>query len=240
MNCVACTERVPAGASKCPQCGRALPRPSLAASQPLPLSSPAPLPIEEPEITLDDEALLEAEPAEPAAQPEPAAPRPATQAPAPPAPAPSSRPPAAKPAAKRAAPRVVPPAIKLGITEIRTLVTEQPDLVEAGLRLYTDGEVPGASFGTPVGEIDLLARDTAGALVLLMVTSSAAAKDLPSELLPRLGYVRKHLAQPGQEVRAIVLIERLPEEVRYAAAALSDTVSFKTYRLALTFDDVAL
>jgi RecB family endonuclease NucS len=146
----------------------------------------------------------------------------------------------AKAAGRRAAPRVVPPAIKLGITEIRTLVTEQPDLVEAGLRLFSDGGVPGVSFGTPVGEIDLLARDAAGALVLLMVTSSAAAKDLLSELLPRIGYVRKHLAQPGQEVRAIVLLERLPEEVQYAAAALADTVSFKTYRLALNFDDIAL
>ena len=52
--------------------------------------------------------------------------------------------------------------------------------------------------------------------------------------------MRKHLAKPGQEVRAIVLLERLPDEVRYAAAALADTVSFKTYRLALTFEEVAL
>lgn len=124
--------------------------------------------------------------------------------------------------------------------EVRRLVVDQPELVEAGLATYSQGGVTGAAFATPVGEIDLLANDSAGAFVVLMVVDADGAKELVSDLLPRLGWVRKHLAKKGQEVRAIVLLESLPEEARYAAAAVADKVCFKTYRLALTFDDVAL
>ena len=40
--------------------------------------------------------------------------------------------------------------------------------------------------------------------------------------------------------RAIVLCEEAPESLSYAAAAVSDTVTFKTYRLALVFEDLEL
>ncbi len=39
-------------------------------------------------------------------------------------------------------------------------------------------------------------------------------------------------------VRAIVLTGSVPDDLSYAAAAVSGTVSFKTYRVAVAFEDV--
>jgi hypothetical protein len=50
--------------------------------------------------------------------------------------------------------------------------------------------------------------------------------------------VRTRVARRGQEVRGLLLAERLPEPTRYAVAALGGTVSVKSWRVALTFDDL--
>ena len=44
----------------------------------------------------------------------------------------------------------------------------------------------------------------------------------------------------GNAVRGIVVIEEIPEELAYAAAGVSQTISFKAYRVALTFHPLAL
>jgi RecB family endonuclease NucS len=128
----------------------------------------------------------------------------------------------------------------LGRDEVMALVSEQPELIETGLRVHSDrkGEAVGAGFATDVGEIDLLARDTAGGWVIIMVAEEDREKELVGDLLQLMGWVRKHLGKKGQEVRAIVLLDSLPEDLGYAAAAVADSLEFKRYRLALTFEPV--
>jgi hypothetical protein len=53
-----------------------------------------------------------------------------------------------------------------------------------------------------------------------------------------MGWVRKHLSAEGQEVRAVVLVDSIPEDLGYAAAAVSDTVEFKVYRVGLTIEKI--
>lgn len=128
----------------------------------------------------------------------------------------------------------------LGRDEVMTLVAEQPELIESGLRVHSDrkGEAVGVDFTTDVGEIDLLARDSAGGWVLIVVAEEDSEKELVAELLQLMGWVRKHLGKKGQEVRAIVLLDSIPEDLGYAAAAVADSLEFKRYRLALTFEPI--
>ena len=133
-----------------------------------------------------------------------------------------------------------PSSSSLGRDEVLTLVAEQPELIESGLRVHSDrkGEAVGVGFATDVGEIDLLARDSAGGWVLIVVAGDDPEKELVGELLQLMGWVRKHLGKKGQEVRAIVLLDTLPDDLGYAAAAVADSLEFKRYRLALTFEPV--
>jgi hypothetical protein len=98
----------------------------------------------------------------------------------------------------------------------------------------------GIRYESEVGEIDLLARDDSGGLVVVMVADETVkgGKELVSDALERIGWVRLQVAESGQEVRAVVLTGAVPDDLSYAAAAVSGTVAFKTYRVAVTFEDV--
>ena len=133
-----------------------------------------------------------------------------------------------------------------GSGQIRSLVHDRPDCLEEGLSIYTDADAEpvGIDFPTDVGTIDLLARDDAGGLVVVLIAPESSqgfamtGKDLVSQALERVGWVHKHIAEPKQEVRAIVLLEQVPDDFSYTAAAVSSTVNFKTYRLEINFSDV--
>ena len=62
--------------------------------------------------------------------------------------------------------------------------------------------------------------------------------DSLSGMLRRMGWVRKHLASAGEDVRGIVVVEQLPEDLAYAAAGLGGAIAFKGYCLSLTFHDL--
>jgi len=119
------------------------------------------------------------------------------------------------------------------------MLVDKPTMIEDGLEIYSeDGKRVGASFSTAVGEIDMLARDDAGGWVVVMVPDIEAGKDIVSDLLQRMGWVRRHLGQSGEEVRGIVLLDALPDDLGYAAAAVSDSVEFKIYQMELTLESV--
>ena len=125
---------------------------------------------------------------------------------------------------------------------LRALLAGSPDALEAGLSVYRDedGRAVGADYNSGVGEIDLLATDAHGGLVVVMISEKGQGEELIAEVLQRVGWVRKHVADASQKVRGIVLCEAAPEGLSYAAAAVADTVSFKTYRVALRFDDLEI
>jgi hypothetical protein len=228
MYCETCHERLKIGSRRCPNCGHATQggrdlgsgsvRDSASStSYSLP---PAPkLVKEEPKVP---EAKVEA--AKP--QPRPVVPK---RSPAP-----------NRPAAKPSRPGNVPPSFDLSPDGIRDLVIAHPELLEEGLSVHTkDGRTPsGARFETSVGKIDLLARDRSSGWVVVMVAEPAHGKELVGDMLQLMGWVRKHLSSEGQEVRGIVLLDSIPEDLGYAAAAVSGTVEFTRYRIGLTLEKV--
>ena len=126
-----------------------------------------------------------------------------------------------------------------GRDEVRDLLAERPELIESGLRVHReDGGAKGVGYATPVGDIDLLARDSASAWVLVLLPERSREKELVGHLLELMGWVRKHLGEPGQEVRAIALLDWVPENLGYAAAAVAGSVEFKRYKLELTFEQL--
>ena len=93
-------------------------------------------------------------------------------------------------------------------------------------------------FATPMGSIDLLGRDRKGGFVVVHIPASDEIGDSVSAMLRRMGWVRKHLAEGGEEVRGVVVLERLPEDLAYAAAGVAGSVAFKGYQLSLSFHDI--
>ncbi|MCZ6464619.1 MAG: hypothetical protein O7A09_09810 [Proteobacteria bacterium] len=241
MYCTSCRERLSPRDKNCPNCGRAAAKPNLGAgsssagdSKTFPLSPSSSWEEVEPELQLEEPA---------AAEPRPAKKKPRSGG----AKAAPARSPRKKAAARKSSPEDRPregarSMFTLRTDDVRKLVARQPDLIEPGLSAHqdTEGQDIGSRYATDVGEIDLLARDDAGAWVAVLVGDVEQGKDLVSEALQRVGWVRKHLAQEGQEVRGVVLLEALPEDLGYAASAVADTISFKIWRVELAFDDAEL
>ena len=153
--------------------------------------------------------------------------------------------PTAKPKKKNPAPmrkRGPSPAFALDANGVRSLLAEQPGALEPGLvAYYQDGKPVGAGYSTPVGDIDLLATAKSGDLVVVSVMEKSQGEELVAEVLKRLGWVRKHLSEAdGVKVRGYVLCDEPPENLSYTAAAVADTVAFKTYKVAVSFDDVEI
>ena len=126
--------------------------------------------------------------------------------------------------------------------QIRVVVAESPEVLEPGLSVYVDeddNEV-GAQFETEVGEIDLLARNESGEFVVVMVVAGDAGQEVVPDVLLRMGYVSKHVAGAANSgVRGMVLLEGVGDDLGYAAAAVSDRVDFRTWRMQLTFEALA-
>lgn len=223
--CKACNTRFESGTA-CPSCGRKVDPASDTGSAAI-KASPPPLPLrpveaktraEEDALDLDEAAVVDAEVDA------------VLQSDAPEAPlAPARRRAAASP-------------MQLDAAQVRALVAEQPGLVEKGLGIHSDesGKPVGVDFGTPVGDIDVLARDRSGALVVIMIPDPPDVAQVVAEVVQRIGWTRKHVASDRQEVRGIVVVDKLPEEVSYAAAGVAGSVSFKSYRVSLSFDDLSV
>jgi DNA-directed RNA polymerase subunit RPC12/RpoP len=135
-----------------------------------------------------------------------------------------------------------PAVFHLSAAQVRTLVAEQPSLLAPDLAIYRDAKagVVGVDLRTPVGSIDLLARDGDGGFVVVSVPDPRDLDTLIPEMLARIGYVRKHFASDKRPVRGIVVIEEIPEELAYAVAGVAQTISFCAYRVALTFHSLSI
>ncbi len=199
---------------------------------PVSVPAPIPAPIPAPSRAAKKAAVPAPEPA-PVRDPAPVAQKAAAPAPSP-APAPI--------AARRKRVEAVAPPLALDPAQVRAMLSEQPGLIEKGLGVHSDatGRPVGVDFETPVGSIDLLARDLRGGYVVLMVLEPGDTEDLVPGLLRRMGWVRKHLCTAGEAVRAIAVVNELSESALYAAAGLADgALRFVGYRVSLDFHEHA-
>jgi hypothetical protein len=224
MYCETCHDRLKAGARKCPNCGHATQggRDLGSASAHDSASSSAYSLPPAPTLVKEEPKVAETKAETKKSEPRPAAPQ---------------APPANKPAPK---PSGGAPSFDLSPDGIRDLLIAHPELIEEGLTIHKNdgGGASGARFETSVGKIDLLARDQSAGWVVVMVAEPAQGKELVGDMLQLLGWVRKHLSSKGQEVRGIVLVDSVPEDLGYAAAAVADTVEFNRYRIGVTFEKV--
>jgi hypothetical protein len=238
MVCKACNTRLGANDRYCPNCGRTLsPGTSLSGAQPMVDDRPtpsetAPLPPAPVAAAPADELDL-TESVELEKTPPPAPPSRRAARPSPPLKARTTPPP----------PTAAPASIfSLRPEELRARITEKPEMVERGLAVYRDpssGKPTGVGYATEVGDVDLLAVDESGALVVVMVAERSAGDPVPI-VLERVGWIAKHVARPGQVVRAIALLEPPPPALGYTARAVAETVAFKTWRVAVAVEDVDL
>jgi len=99
------------------------------------------------------------------------------------------------------------------------------------LDILTEDEEKGVEFLTGVGEIDILARDrTTGDWVVIELKKGRNSDNVVGQLLRYMGWIRKHKARPGENVRGIIITGATDDRIKYAISA-SPGIEFFTYRV---------
>jgi RecB family endonuclease NucS len=105
---------------------------------------------------------------------------------------------------------------------LREYFSKNLDLIESGLELYVDiyGN-DGVKYQSDFGDIDILAVDKNGSLIVMSINAGKITDESIGEILKYRNWVKRHVAS-GKQVRCYMIGEEIPEQVRYSFAEYND------------------
>lgn len=104
-------------------------------------------------------------------------------------------------------------------------------LLGKALVLHAEDEESATQYPTSVGPIDILARDKANKdWVVIELKKGKSSDAVVGQLLRYMGWVKKHKATGGENVRGIIITSAPDDRIKYAML-VSQGVSFYTYRV---------
>ncbi len=99
------------------------------------------------------------------------------------------------------------------------------------LQLHDEDEESATQYPTSVGIIDILARDKANHdWVVIELKKGKSSDAVVGQLLRYMGWVKKHKASSGENVRGIIITSLPHDWIKYAML-VSQGVTFYTYRV---------
>jgi hypothetical protein len=124
-------------------------------------------------------------------------------------------------------------------SDLRDFLAKNLTLIEPGLKLYQDEGITGVEF--PVGGrfIDILALDAEGRLVVIELKVSRGHDRVVGQILRYMAWIKKHHAEPAQDVRGIIAGREISEDL-VLACSYSPNVSLYEYQLSVALKKVAV
>ena len=103
-----------------------------------------------------------------------------------------------------------------------------------------DGEIVGYEYNTgEIGKIDLLARHRSGKKWLVVeLKRGQTSDDTVGQLLRYRGWVRRHLAEPDEEVPGLIICRHVDPKLLYALIDL-EGVGVQTYTVHFSLQEAA-
>jgi hypothetical protein len=123
--------------------------------------------------------------------------------------------------------------------DLRDYLARNLSLIEPGLKLYSEEGVTGVEYPAGGRFIDILAVDDAGQYVVIELKVSKGYDRVVGQLLRYIGWIEKHHAEPGQQVRGVIVAKEITEDLVLACARLRDVQLFN-YELSVSLKRVAM
>lgn len=124
--------------------------------------------------------------------------------------------------------------------DLESSLSSNIEQLESGLSIYDRDELYGLQLDTgAVGRIDILATDSKDRLVVIELKAGEAGDRVCGQLLRYMGWVKRELAQEGQEVRGMIVANSFKDQLKYAIETLP-TVTLKRYTINFSFFDEQL
>lgn len=103
-----------------------------------------------------------------------------------------------------------------------------------------DGDIA-QEYSTPIGRIDLLARDRDNAdWVVIELKRGRSSDVVVGQLLRYMGWVQENLAGESEVVRGVVIAGDADDRLRYALKPLTDKVTLLTYTVQFDVQEASL
>ena len=121
--------------------------------------------------------------------------------------------------------------------DLRDYLARNLHIIEPSLRLYSEEGITGVEF--PVGGryVDILAVDGSGNYVVIELKVSKGYDRVIGQLLRYVSWIKKNHAEPGQQVRGIIIAKKISEDLRLACSELP-SVSLYEYALSVEVKQV--
>lgn len=126
---------------------------------------------------------------------------------------------------------------ELAATSVCTTSRQELHVVERGLRLYDEDGTTGVEFPAGGRFIDILALDTQGAYVVIELKVSGGYDGTVGQLRRYMGWIAKNHADPGQQVRGIIVAREITEDLVLACLGLPDIRLFQ-YEMSVVLKEI--
>jgi hypothetical protein len=117
------------------------------------------------------------------------------------------------------------------------LVKNLNDL-EKGLKVYEFEGISGVEYPAGGRLIDILAIDKENNFVVVELKVSKGYDRVVGQVLRYIAWVKKHVAEPGQHVRGIIVSREISDDLKLAVSQVNG-VKLVEYELSLTFRDIS-
>ncbi|MES2869227.1 MAG: endonuclease NucS domain-containing protein [Pseudomonadota bacterium] len=122
--------------------------------------------------------------------------------------------------------------------DLQLYLAENLGCIEPGLKLYEDEDLRGIEYEAGGGRrIDILAVDRNGDFVVIELKVSRGYDRVIGQLLRYMNWVRRYLAEVGQQVRGIIVCRSMSEDLRLASSSMKDIDLFE-YKLSVSVTKV--
>ena len=105
--------------------------------------------------------------------------------------------------------------------DLRNYLAKNLSIIEPGLKLYQDEGITGIEFDVGGRRIDFLAVDSKGALVVIELKVSRGYDRVVGQLMRYMAWIQKNQAEPGQQVRGVIVAREISEDLLLACSLLA-------------------
>lgn len=105
---------------------------------------------------------------------------------------------------------------------LQSYLVHNLDTIEPGLILHQENGVPGIEYPCGSRRIDILARDSKGAWVIIELKADKAHDRVVGQIALYMQWIRENVAGSGEQVRGIILAHRISSELQLASRLISN------------------
>jgi hypothetical protein len=117
--------------------------------------------------------------------------------------------------------------------DLRDYLARNLRLIEPGLTLYADEGITGVEFPAGGRYIDILAVDRDGGYVVIELKVSKGYDRVVGQLLRYMGWIEQHHAEPGQQVRGVIVAKEMTEVLKQTCSRVQ-AIQLYEYALSVT------